>query len=852
MELQIFVSLLVVLGAAFVALICDFLKGNNEKLREFNIELVTRQEERDRAVGTVSHARRSAQPQGARVAEAGKPAGALVNDAGSVQPGVSAVAEGIPANPRRRRAGRDMGAGSAGQAASNVQPPAPVAAIVAMEDWARRVVEHNASGRQAAPVAAPEFRAAAPDRSMVETGPASPRALEPAEAGLEAVQLEWPGLVEAAVFPPMPAAATEHPISSIPLTAAPGEAAEVPHVQAGLARNLPIAETVALDAGPIQPGTEPRTIEAGLAATTAGAAFEGLETATPPVEELAPPEAGLQKLPEYTNLADAVRFPALPEPKPVAPEFAEASNAEVSTSEGRAHRVQAEETLPVAEAAELPVVIAQQAKGIASPNVEPLAGLGRVELAGMPSAMQAGSFGSPRLAVAPQLPVTTAAAACEFPVRVGELQASQAETPGVEISLDSGSRMQPPDWTVETDKAAEAIEVEPELPASIVDGEMDYAQATASGGSPAARDEAFGPNPEEVVRVRVLDEGDLLQPCGLMELPMRPIAAAQCLRQPAVDGLAAWLAGPETGGRTASMQTEGGGAAMPVAGIAAEDVAAVRTGAGMAVPVPEPSLIGTPVMALPRIAFGEQAGLDFEAHDVPIDGWASPAPEEFAFEPEQPESCFPPAPPLEFEIEPVADAGYRFIEVDNEPEMNPKVVQMPLPVSAAFEPPVRAALRIPRGIHGREVFDELAQQEAPFDGVVFLAGVMGFEQLVAERGHPAVAQAIGEATAYFDSLLSTNGFGCWIEDSAFVMILPTASAEQARLINTHTAEGLWDYQLRTLGNLPLILHWGSVEASLDRLGEAVERAREQMLESGRARKQVLTASGRFRRRVVNG
>ena len=32
MELQIFVSLLVVLGAAFVALICDFLKGNNEKL----------------------------------------------------------------------------------------------------------------------------------------------------------------------------------------------------------------------------------------------------------------------------------------------------------------------------------------------------------------------------------------------------------------------------------------------------------------------------------------------------------------------------------------------------------------------------------------------------------------------------------------------------------------------------------------------------------------------------------------------------------------------------------------------------------------------------------------------------
>jgi len=47
-ELQIFVSLIVVLCAAFVALICDFLKGRNEQLREQNIELKARQEERQR------------------------------------------------------------------------------------------------------------------------------------------------------------------------------------------------------------------------------------------------------------------------------------------------------------------------------------------------------------------------------------------------------------------------------------------------------------------------------------------------------------------------------------------------------------------------------------------------------------------------------------------------------------------------------------------------------------------------------------------------------------------------------------------------------------------------------------
>ena len=48
LEVQIFVSLALVLGAVFVALVCDFLKGNNEILRERNIELTVRQEERER------------------------------------------------------------------------------------------------------------------------------------------------------------------------------------------------------------------------------------------------------------------------------------------------------------------------------------------------------------------------------------------------------------------------------------------------------------------------------------------------------------------------------------------------------------------------------------------------------------------------------------------------------------------------------------------------------------------------------------------------------------------------------------------------------------------------------------
>jgi len=51
LEVQIFVSLAVILVSALIALIVDYLKGSNETLRAHNIELRARQEERDRILG---------------------------------------------------------------------------------------------------------------------------------------------------------------------------------------------------------------------------------------------------------------------------------------------------------------------------------------------------------------------------------------------------------------------------------------------------------------------------------------------------------------------------------------------------------------------------------------------------------------------------------------------------------------------------------------------------------------------------------------------------------------------------------------------------------------------------------
>ena len=62
-ELQVFVSLVVILGAAFVALICDFLKGNNEQLRESNIVLRVREDERTLREGIVERVQERVQRQ---------------------------------------------------------------------------------------------------------------------------------------------------------------------------------------------------------------------------------------------------------------------------------------------------------------------------------------------------------------------------------------------------------------------------------------------------------------------------------------------------------------------------------------------------------------------------------------------------------------------------------------------------------------------------------------------------------------------------------------------------------------------------------------------------------------------
>lgn len=94
-QLQIFVSLLLVLGALFVAFICDFLKGNNEVLRARNIELAVRQEERERLARMSKPANDSKRRPSLEAASESRPAKNRAAQAEKPAPG-SAPEEPVP------------------------------------------------------------------------------------------------------------------------------------------------------------------------------------------------------------------------------------------------------------------------------------------------------------------------------------------------------------------------------------------------------------------------------------------------------------------------------------------------------------------------------------------------------------------------------------------------------------------------------------------------------------------------------------------------------------------------------------------------------------------------------------
>ena len=249
-ELQIFVSLVVVLGAAFVALICDFLKGSNERLREANLELLVRHDQRPALAAAQATAQAAPQLRTAasmaleqalarKIAAQHKPAPAAES---------APDAEALPLQGGRRRPRRDRDAGQAPR----------------IEDWARQVMERrSASPAPISPVQAPAPPAPAPSLPLIVTAqPVAPAPSTPVEPALaEAAPPPMGELIASSA--PMPVAGAGVP-AALPFTPVPAAASvaspldQLIAAQALGGQNLPMANITALLPGLPMPGSVSR------------------------------------------------------------------------------------------------------------------------------------------------------------------------------------------------------------------------------------------------------------------------------------------------------------------------------------------------------------------------------------------------------------------------------------------------------------------------------------------------------------------------------------------------------------------------------------------------------------------
>jgi GGDEF domain-containing protein len=208
-------------------------------------------------------------------------------------------------------------------------------------------------------------------------------------------------------------------------------------------------------------------------------------------------------------------------------------------------------------------------------------------------------------------------------------------------------------------------------------------------------------------------------------------------------------------------------------------------------------------------------------------------------------------------------------ELDLQQELNritaaeaPAVIAEPLPVAepvrpepvADFSPaPAETTLRppvsLPAGLQGPAVLSSMMESTAPFDGVAVAIGINDYESLKDKFATANEAAFQESLERMIQSLLRTPDFATRMQEDEFILLFPGESGASAQRRLFQVSEKLWDFQLRSLGNLSVIFSWGGLEVHGETLAEAVASSRERMYQTKRNRKSPVSISSR---RVVNG
>lgn len=182
--------------------------------------------------------------------------------------------------------------------------------------------------------------------------------------------------------------------------------------------------------------------------------------------------------------------------------------------------------------------------------------------------------------------------------------------------------------------------------------------------------------------------------------------------------------------------------------------------------------------------------------------------------------------------------------IDRLPEMRSNVVQMP-------ESRAEARETLPSGLQHAEALERALRRTEAFHGILMVVTLADYENTLRQHGAAVVSPVLDTAAQLLATAAGREAFLCSPADGEFVLIWPQdRNGSTQRPVNSVT-ECLWDFQLRTLGGVPILFSWGVADANGDSLAETIATARQRMLDSRRHRRAATTGAGRFRRLAVS-
>ena len=166
------------------------------------------------------------------------------------------------------------------------------------------------------------------------------------------------------------------------------------------------------------------------------------------------------------------------------------------------------------------------------------------------------------------------------------------------------------------------------------------------------------------------------------------------------------------------------------------------------------------------------------------------------------------------------------------------------------EPQGEGKLEIPAGLHESATLSHLIENQTPYSGVVVAIGLNDYDTLRDKLA--SGTDSVAALNKMVLSMLRPQDFACRFQDDEYILIYPGERGSSAQRRLFQVSEKLWDFQLRSLGNLSVMFSWGGLEVTNETLSEAVASARERMYQTKRNRKPSGLEFSVTRKKVVNG